>query len=137
MIKFSWEKINNKFNWNGYSVLEYFFLMQHVSMPKYLNRKIPAIVKTAAMQPYESGPCFLINPNVALKRAPSPNELHLYLETASKRNIFDYLIRGVKHTPLVLVPEYQHKWIEINPMMQIEKENIYFLYEQETKQYGY
>ena len=55
----------------------------------------------------------------------------MYLELASKRNIFDYSIRGVKHLPVVLAEEYQLEWIEINPLLSIEKNNIYFKYEQE------
>ena len=132
MIKFSWKKINNKFDWNAYSVLEYFFLVRGIKVPKYLNRKIPAIVKRAASQGLETGPCFLVNPDIVLQEATAPNELYLYLELASKRNVFDYKIRGVTYLPLVLAEEYQLPWIELNPMMKIENDNIYFKYEQET-----
>jgi hypothetical protein len=137
MIKFSWKKINDKFDWNAPSVLEYFFLIRDLKVPAYLHRKIPKLVKQKAMEGLIAGPCFLINPDAALTGAVAPNDLYMYLELASKRNIFDYTIRKVKHLPLVLVEEYQLQWIEINPMMEIKNNNIYFKYEQEKKQNDY
>ena len=47
------------------------------------------------------------------------------------RNKFDYIIRGVKHLPLAMVPDYLLSWVEINPMLEVKNENIYFKYEQE------
>jgi hypothetical protein len=131
MIKFSWRKINNKFGWNAYCVLEYFFLNQNLPIPPYLCRKIPYKVKKAATGKYIRGPCFLINPNEVLLNAKEPNDLYMYIELASKRNIFDYYIRGIKHLPLILVPEYLIEWVKINPMLEIKNENVYFKYEQE------
>jgi len=133
MIRFSWKKINDKFDWNEHSALEYMFLKQGLKPPSYLTRKIPDIVKRASCLPYEQGPCFLRYPNEALLAATAPNYLYLYLELASKRNIFDWHIRGILHLPLVLAEEYQMPWIEINPMLEIENDNIYFKYEQEKQ----
>lgn len=137
MIKFSWKKINDKFDWNATSVLEYFYLKHGMEVPAYLGRKVPEKVKKAARLPYESGPCFIINSEAVLREAKSPNDLYLYLELASKRNVFDYMIRGVKHLPLALVPKYLVEWVEISPIMKIETDNVYFKYEQEITQYGY
>ena len=137
MIKFSWKKINDKFGWNAYSVLEYFFLKQGLKIPPYLTRKVPQNVWKYALLPYEQGPCFLINPNIVLERATAPNELYLYFELASKRNYLDYVVRGVKHLPLPLVPQYQMDWVKINPLLIINNGNIYFKYEQEITDYGY
>ena len=136
MIKFSWKKINDKFGWNAYSVLEYFYLKQGLKIPPFLNRKIPRVVHLAADKPYIPGPCFLINPDALLLSNTSPNEIYMYLELASKRNIFDYKVRGTKHLPVVLTEEYHPQWVEISPIMKIENDNIYFKYEQE-KQNGY
>jgi hypothetical protein len=133
MTKFSWKKINDIFGWNAFSVLEYFFLKQGIPVPPYLNRKIPKIVKGAADCPYIIGSCFLINLDDVLRAAEAPNELYMYIELASKRNVFDYHVRGMRHLPLALVEEYQIEWIEINPLMKIENNNIYFLYEQEKQ----
>ena len=135
MIKFSWKKINNKFNWNAYSVLEYFFLIHKIKIPTYLNRKIPELVKNAAMQPLETGPCFLINPIGPLEGAIAPHDLYMYLELVSRRNIFDYEMRGITHLPMLLADKYQLPWVNNNSMMKIEKDNIYFKYEQENKQW--
>jgi hypothetical protein len=137
MIKFSWKKINDKLDWNAYSVLEYFYLLHQLPIPPFLRNPIPKNVKEFARAPLEQGPCFIVNSHVLLGRAKNPNELYMYLELASKRNIFDYLVRGVKHLPVALVPEYQLEWVKLNPMLKIENENVYFKYEQEIKQYGY
>lgn len=135
MIKFSWKKINDKFDWNAYSVLEYFFLNQNLKIPPYLNRKIPERVKKAATGHYESGPCFLVNPNIALQSATDPAYLYNYLELASLRSMFDYKIRGVRTLPEVLIPTYLVEWVKLNPMLEVKNGNVYFKYEQEIKQY--
>ena len=137
MIKFSWKKINDKLDWNASSVLEYFFLKQGLKLPDYLSRRVPQKVWKYAMYPYEEGPCFMINPNIALERATAPNDLYWYFELASKRNYLDYVIRGVRHLPLPLVPKFQVEWVEINPMLIIDNGNVYFKYEQEITDYGY
>jgi hypothetical protein len=124
MIKFSWKKLNDKFDWNAYSVLEYFFLREEIFPPCYLHRKIPKKVKQAAAQPYEKGPCFIKNIKEVLNGAVCPNELYLYLELASKRSIFDYHMRGVLYLPIVLAEEYQLEWIEINPLLTVENSPI-------------
>lgn len=131
MIKFSWKKINDKFGWNAYSVLEYFFLVRGIKIPPYLRQKVPKLVELESRKPATVGPCFILNLDGVLKGATNPNELYLYLELASKRNVFEYLVRGVKHLPLALVPEYQLEWVELNPMLKIENANVYFKYEQE------
>jgi len=131
MIKFSWKKINDKLKWNAPSVLEYFFLRQGIDIPPYLHRKIPKNVKLVASQPYVKGPCFILNIDDVLNGATAPNELYMYLELASKRNIFDYHIRGITHLPLAMVEEYMVEWVALNPLLNIEKNNIYFKYEQE------
>jgi len=134
MIKFSWKKINNKLDWNAYSVLEYFFLKEEIKLPSYLNRKIPEKVIRAVAQPYIPGTCFLLDLPTVLVEAKTPNDLYLYLELASKRNIFDYNIRKMTYLSLILVEEYQLDWVSINPLMTIENDKVYFKYEQE-KQY--
>ena len=136
MIKFSWEKINNKLDWNAFSVLEYFHLIRGIRIPTYLNRKVPKAVSWAAARPLEPGPCFLVDIDTALREAQAPMQLYTYLELASKRNVFDYKVRGITYLPQALVEEYQLVWIERNPMMKIKDKNIYFRYEQE-KQNGY
>ncbi len=55
----------------------------------------------------------------------------MYLELASKRNIFDYHIRGATFLPELLVPEYLREWVDRNPMLDKKDSNIYFKYEQE------
>ena len=130
-IRFSWKKVNDLFNWNATNVLEYFFLKQEILPPCYLSKKTPKIVRLAAQEPYIPGPCFILNIDEVLKGANAPNDLYMYLELASKRSIFDYLIRGVKYLPLIMVEEYQKEWIEINPLMTIDKDKVFFKYEQE------
>lgn len=123
--------INNKFGWNAYSVLEYFYLKQSIPIPPYLNRKIPEKVKKEALKPYPSGSCYLININEALLNAKNGNDLYVYLELASKRHLFDYLMRGVPYLHISLVPEYLLGWIDNNPLLEIENNKVYFKYEQE------
>jgi hypothetical protein len=133
MIEFSWKKINDKFDWNAQSVLEYFFLKQKLKVPSYLHRKIPQKVIKAVLKPYPKGPCFLINPNEVLLGASAPNDLYIYLELASMRNIFDYCIRGIRYLPLVLVPEYLKNWVLISPLLEVKDDKVYFKYEQEKQ----
>jgi len=130
MIKFSWKKINDKLDWNALSVLEYFFLKQEISLPYYLTRKIPKGVWKCAYEPYPSGTCFIKNINEVLKGAEAPNELYMYLELASKRSVFDYRMRGILYLPLPLIEEYQLQWVELNPLLKIKENKIYFKYEE-------
>ena len=129
MIKYSWKKINDKFGWNAQNVLTYFFIQQNIKVPSYL--KVSSIVSKVATQPYIPGPCYLINPDEALLKAPGPNYLYNYIEIASKRNLFDYKIRGVSYLQIELVEEYLLGLVETNPMLTIENSKIYFKYEQE------
>ena len=131
MINFSWKKINDKFGWNAYSVLEYFYLKQGIDVPPFLRKRIPKEVKLAAREAYFKGACFIIEIDKVLKEATDPSHLYIYLELASMRNKFDYTIRGVKYLPLAMVPDYLLSWVEINPMLEVKNENIYFKYEQE------
>lgn len=133
MIKFSWKKINDKLGWKAISVLEYFYLKQIIPLPKFMSREPYKIVKMAAMQVYPIGSCFILNINEVLKKTNSPNDLYMYLELASKRNVFDYNIRGILHLPIILVEEYKLEWVERNPLLTIENDNIYFKYEQEKQ----
>lgn len=133
MISFSWKKINDKFDWNAYSVLEYFFLREEILPPCYLHREVPKKVVMAAAQPYTKGPCFIRNIKGVLNGATAPNDLYMYLELASKRNTFDYSVRGMLYLPLVLAEEHQIEWIKINPLLTIERNKIYFKYEQEKQ----
>jgi len=137
MIKFSWKKINDKLGWNAFSVVEYFFLKRGMKIPAYLGRKVPQKVWKMALEPFPEGTCFIINPDIVLERATAPNELYLYLELASKRNYMDYIVRGVRHLPLPLVPTNLVDWVKINPLLIIENGNVYFKYEQEITDYGY
>ena len=133
MIQFSWKKINDKFGWNANSVLEYFFLKQEILPPCYLHRKIPRKVVEYAKLPYPKGACFVKNINDVLMFAKTPQDLYLYLELASKRNVFDYHVRGVLHLPLPLVEEYLIQWVELNPLLKIENEKVYYKYEEQER----
>ena len=131
MIKFSWKKINNKFGWNALTVLQYFYLKQKIPKSPILQlRRIPQIVKLEAEKEYPRGPCFIVNPNQVLLNASSPNDLYIYLELASKRNIFDYKMRGTTYLPMQFVPEYLMGLVETNPMLEVKDEKLYFKYEQ-------
>ena len=131
MVKYSWKKINDRFGWNAYNVLQYFYMKQGIPIPTYLRHGNKKIVHKYVTHPYPKGDCFLINPNDLLDSASNPNDIYLYLELASKRNVFDYQMRKVKHLPLVMAEEYQLQWIELNPLLTIQNENIYFKFEQE------
>lgn len=131
MKTFSWKKINDKFEWNPQSVLEYFYLKQNIVIPPNLKRKIPETVKHFAKHPYPSGSCFVLNLDKVLENASSPSDLYIYLELASERNKFDYFMRGVKYLPLVMLHDYLYDWVKINPMLKIIDDKIHFKYEQE------
>lgn len=134
MIKFSWEKINNKLSWNAHDVLSYFYKKEGFKSPANRNnaKKVEAMVKL----PYPKGPCFLKNPEPLFKEQHDPNHVYIYLELASKRNLFDYSMRGSLFLPIELIPEYLMGLIEHNPLLKIENDKLYFKYEQE-KQYDY
>jgi AAA15 family ATPase/GTPase len=133
MITFSWKKVNDILEWNATSVLQYFYTKQGVQIPNnfILLRNMPNRAKLLAQEKYPKGPCFLINIDRALRNASDPNHLYMYLELASKRNIFDYNIRGVLYLPEVMIPEYLKVWVERNPMLEKKEDKIYFKYEQE------
>lgn len=131
MINFSWKKVNDNLAWNPFAVLEYFYLKSNIEIPTFLKRKVPEIVKRAVKLPYPSGPCYILNIHEALENTTDPNHLYVYLELASKRNKFDYAIRGVKYLPCIMVEDYLLEWVERNPMLKVENNNIYFKYEQE------
>lgn len=131
MIKFSWKKINNYFGWNALSVLQYFYLKQKIPKSPVLQlRRVSQKIKMEVVKEYPRGPCFLINPNEALLNASSPNDLYIYLELASKRNIFDYKMRGITYLPMYFVPEYLMGLVETNPMLEVKDDKLYFKYEQ-------
>jgi hypothetical protein len=137
MIKFSWKKINNKYSWDIYKVVTYFYLKQQIKVPSFINPKIVENLWKERKCPYISGACFLLYPDRVLENATTPYDLYTYLEVASKRNIFDYMIRGVRHLPIELLEEYELVWVEVNPLLKIENSNVYFKYEQEKPQYEY
>ena len=130
MIKYSWKKINNRFEWNPQSVIEYFYCKRNIK-PQFFLRRIPKKkVEIEARKPFPQGECFIVNLDEALRMADSANHLFIYLELASKRNLFDYKLRGVTHLSMQLVPEYLMGVIETNPMLEVKDENLYFKYEQ-------
>lgn len=133
MIKFSWKKINDILHWNAVNVLNYFYLKQGIKPIPYLRYHTSELVKQEVKKPYIPGNCYLLNIDDALRNASDPQHLYIYLELASKRNIFDYRMRGTTTLPIALVPEYQQNWIEYNPMLHIENEKIMFIYEQEKQ----
>jgi len=132
MIKFSWKKINDKLDWKAFDVMNYFFLKHNHKCP-YSDWKIKSKVKKEVEKPYPKGPCFLINSDPLFTNKHSLNDIYLYIELASKRNLFDYQMRGVKSLPLILVPEYLKGIIETNPLITVKNGNIYFKYEQEKQ----
>lgn len=120
MIKFSWKKINNKLNWNMREVNDYFYSIRH----GYEAFPIPR------------GPCYILNLKDLFDEEEyiTKTEMYIYLELASKRNIFDYKIRGVRYLPAIFAEEYQLNEIQNSKLFELKNNNIHFKYEQE-KQY--
>lgn len=114
MIKFSWKKINDKLDWDMVDVVHYFISIKDECIPFSIPK----------------GACFLLNINFIIHGYGSIPELYLYLELASKRNIFDYNIRGIKYLPLVLAEEYQLEQIRNSELFKVKNENIHFVYEE-------
>jgi hypothetical protein len=129
MIKFSWKKINDKLDWQAFSVLEYFFIKRGIRVPGYLRPRQPLKVCKQAVLPFPKGDCFVLNIDEVLQGATDPNHLYLYLELASKRNVFDYAIRGMRYLPLVYVDEHRKVWVEQNPLLEVVGDKVYFKYE--------
>ena len=129
MIKFSWKKINNKFGWNAHNVLQYFYAKRGLRSQFYLGNKKYTILREAT-KPWPPGDCFIVNIDLVLREATDPTYLYYYLELASKRNLFDYKLRGITYLPVQLVPEYLMGLVETNPMLEVKDEKIYFKYEQ-------
>lgn len=131
MIKYSWEKINNKFGWNPYDVLNYFYLKNNLKPPSFIGKKPTKKVIQESKKSYPLGNCYLINVKKLLIEADSPNHIYNYLDLASMRNVFDYSIRGINSLPSIIVPQYLRGWIEVNPYLEERNHNIYFKFEQE------
>lgn len=129
MIKFSFRKINNKFSWNAHRVLEYFYIKRNIK-PKFYLMTEHREVKLEACKAFPEGDCYLINIDAALENAKDPNHLYIYLELASKRNLFDYKMRGISYLPVQFVSEYLMGLVTTNPMLEVKDEKIYFKYEQ-------
>jgi len=130
-IKFSWKRINNMFGWNAINVLQYFYLKQKLDKSVFVQTyKIPYKVKREITKAYPRGPCFMLNLDKVLQEATNPNYLYIYLELASKRNLFDYKMRGINYLPMHFVPEYLLGLVETNPMLEVKDEKLYFKYEQ-------
>jgi hypothetical protein len=129
MIKFSWKKINNKFGWNAQNVIQYFYCKRAIKPQFYLGEKKYNVIREAS-KPWPEGDCYIINLDEVLRMAQDPTYLYYYLELASKRNLFDYKMRGVSYLPIQFVPEYLMGLVDINPMLEVKDEKIYFKYEQ-------
>ena len=129
MIKFSWKKINNKFSWNAYKVIEYFYIKRNIKSQFYIPYKHRSVLAETT-KPWPEGDCYILNLDEALKMASDPNYLYNYLELASKRNLFDYKARGITYLPIQFVPEYLMGLVETNPMLEVKDEKLYFKYEQ-------
>lgn len=131
MIKFSWKKINDKLDWDERKVITYFFLKRNLKVPTYLyNRYPPAVILAYAKRKYPKGDCYILNIDDVLQHT-NITDVYLYLELASKRNVFDYHMRKITHLPILLVEEYQIERAKFCPLLKIENDNIYFKYEQE------
>lgn len=124
MIKFSWKKINDKLGWNASNVLRYLYDKRNIKPQFYMfgNKK--------ELFPFPKGECYFIDLDAALINAKDPNHLYIYLELASKRNLFDYKVRGITYLPIQFVPEYLMGLVETNPMLEVKDEKLYFKYEQ-------
>ena len=129
MIKFSWKKINNRFGWNAQQVLQYFYCKRGIKSQFYLGEKKYNVIREAS-KPWPEGDCYIINLDEVLRMAQDPNYLYYYLELASKRNLFDYKLRGINYLPIQFVPEYLMGLVDTNPMLEVRDEKIYFKYEQ-------
>jgi hypothetical protein len=129
MIKFSWKKINNKFGWNAQSVIQYFYCKRGIKPQFYLG-PIKKNVIAEASKPWPTGYCYLVNVDEVLRMAQDPNYLYYYLELASKRDLFDYKMRAVVYLRVQFVPEYLMGLVDMNPMLEIRDDKIYFKYEQ-------
>lgn len=131
MIKYSWKRINNRFDWKPHEVLQYFYANRQLKIPTFLGRRSPKPIRLGELN-YYKGPCFLINPDDLLNDAKSIHDLYDYIELASRRNIFDYNIRRSIHLPKYLMPEmYDEARIINNPYLSVDDTNVYFKYEQE------
>lgn len=129
MIKFSWNKINNKFGWVANDVLHYFYLKNGVKTEHFVHKKFTVL--RSVNKPYPSGPCYLINPRGLFTGGHDHLHVYNYLELASKRSLFDYQLRGVRHLPLALVPGCLTGLLQTNPLLEVKDGNVYFKYEQE------
>jgi len=110
MIKFSWKKLNDTLNWSIQAVVKHF----------YTKLPLPA------------GDCYILNIEELLQKeanVSSNYDIYLYIELASKRSLFDYKMRGVKHLKLALVEPHLIPMIEESSILNIENDNVHFKYE--------
>lgn len=131
MVTYSWQKINNKFDWNYYNVVAYFFLKENVKVPADIKKGITTKVVAEAHKPYPKGPCFILNLKELLESNSRAIDIYNYLEIASLRNGFDYKVRHTTTVPLALLEEYHLQYVDSHPLIEVENETIYLKYEEQ------
>jgi len=117
MIKFSWKKINDKLDWDIRDVVNYFSATLHKSEPF----------------PLPSGDCYILNIDGLFYKSKyyQVQEKYIYLELASRRNLFDYNVRGIKHLHIAFIEDYHLYYIHDSDLFKLSENNIHFKYEQE------
>lgn len=133
MIIYNWNTLNKLLNWDKKLVLNYFFIKTNIKPPEHLYKKIPNALLKVVSRPYPKGSSYLININALLLNSQlySLEEIYLYLELSSRRNIFDYKMRGEKTLLTAFANDNELEQIKRCSLIKLNRDKIYFIYEQE------
>lgn len=133
MIIYNWKTINKQCNWDKKLVLTYFFAKSFIPAPEHLSKKIPRNLFHIVERPFPKGSSYLINLDALLLNSQlySLEEIYLYLDLASRRNVFDYKMRGEKTLSTAFLTEIELEQIKRCSLIKLKNDTIYFIYEQE------
>lgn len=134
MIRYNWQNIKKYTNNDIQKILQYFtncYVLQG-TMYDYLNSKKWA--RNIYLSKDEKN-SYLLNINGLIKNDENATaaEQYVYLELASKRDVFTYFNNKgrVKYLPIWKIEHsYNIKQLEKNRLLNIDENNIHFYYEE-------
>lgn len=126
MLLFNWKKVYEASEGSSNACIEILNMLYKEKVP--YNKYDPIYrYRTISF----SGDCFLLNPGDLLDNAHkySSKEVAVYIALASRRKLADYIAFGRKTLSVRHAPKLT-KLIQDNRLLQIENEQLIFLYEE-------
>jgi hypothetical protein len=137
MIKYNWSAIRYHTKNDIKKILLYFYKIYNnnlTDIQEYLvdNKYALRILDESKLNKYN----YIINLNDFLENSmnATPEEMYVYLDLASKRDYFTYLNtkKKVNYLPIWKVVDYDINKLKTNRLLNIDENNIYFVYEGDT-----